>query len=325
MDMNQEHYSKERQLKRNGVFWSLDRDTFEQVVKKCSSFSAILSYFGRVKNGAALRALKERLDYDKINIEHFKAKQGADLKFRVPARPLSELLINHSPCKDNRGLKHRLLKEGILKNICALCGQRPEWFEKPLTLILDHINGHRDDYRIENLRIVCPNCNMQLPTTNGKNRRKIKNCIDCGSIISKVSTRCLSCAARQHAVKKITNRPSMEQLQLLVKSSPITKIAQVYGVTGNSIRKWCKLYGIHTKIGRGYWTKNNLTHRVAFVEQGKQGRIKRAAYTQISCAYCHSLFAIKVKRIKEKEKCNQSHFFCSLSHYQAYRTSLKNN
>ena len=47
---------------------------------------------------------------------------------------------------------------------CSICGQLPFWQNKPLTLILDHINGHNHDDRLENLRWVCPNCNQQLET-----------------------------------------------------------------------------------------------------------------------------------------------------------------
>ena len=51
-------------------------------------------------------------------------------------------------------------------------------------MILDHINGYNHDNRLENLRWVCPNCNYQLDTTNGKNVNHgvhtINTCIDCG-------------------------------------------------------------------------------------------------------------------------------------------------
>jgi len=47
----------------------------------------------------------------------------------------------------------------------------PEWQNKPLTLILDHINGNNKDHRLENLRWVCPNCNQQLETTGFKSIR----------------------------------------------------------------------------------------------------------------------------------------------------------
>ena len=40
---------------------------------------------------------------------------------------------------------------------------------KKMSLILDHINGIHNDNRIENLRIVCPNCNATLDTHAGKN------------------------------------------------------------------------------------------------------------------------------------------------------------
>ena len=54
---------------------------------------------------------------------------------------------------------------------CAICGG-DIWHGKPMPLILDHINGDPEDHRLENLRLVCGNCNMQLPTFAGKNRGK---------------------------------------------------------------------------------------------------------------------------------------------------------
>ena len=45
------------------------------------------------------------------------------------------------------------------------------WNGKPLVLILDHINGNAEDNRYENLRFVCPNCNSQLPTFTGRNKK----------------------------------------------------------------------------------------------------------------------------------------------------------
>lgn len=53
---------------------------------------------------------------------------------------------------------------------CALCGIEPEWNGTSLTLVLDHIDGNSSDDSPENVRLVCPNCDSQLPTYKSKNR-----------------------------------------------------------------------------------------------------------------------------------------------------------
>jgi hypothetical protein len=53
----------------------------------------------------------------------------------------------------------------------ALREQGLEARSVPIVLQLDHINGRRTDNRLENLRILCPNCHAQTETWCGKNRR----------------------------------------------------------------------------------------------------------------------------------------------------------
>jgi 5-methylcytosine-specific restriction endonuclease McrA len=68
----------------------------------------------------------------------------------------------------NRGvIKRRLIASSELRNECAICAIT-EW-GRPLTLQIDHINGERLDYRLENLRILCPNCHIQTETFAGRN------------------------------------------------------------------------------------------------------------------------------------------------------------
>lgn len=86
---------------------------------------------------------------------------------RIPI--LSLLVINSSFNRSH--LKKRLLKEGLLKNICYICGQLPNWNSKPLSLQIDHINGISSDNRLENLRILCPHCHSQTDNFAGRNKK----------------------------------------------------------------------------------------------------------------------------------------------------------
>ena len=65
-------------------------------------------------------------------------------------------------------LKKRLVVEGLLEDKCKDCGNEGVWNGKPITLELDHINGDDNDNRLENLRILCPNCHSQTPTFRKK-------------------------------------------------------------------------------------------------------------------------------------------------------------
>jgi hypothetical protein len=52
---------------------------------------------------------------------------------------------------------------------CAIC-EKNEWMGKPMPLVLDHVDGNPTNHRPENLRMVCGNCDMQLPTYKNKNK-----------------------------------------------------------------------------------------------------------------------------------------------------------
>ena len=52
---------------------------------------------------------------------------------------------------------------------CSVCGIE-EWQGQPAPLVMDHIDGDASNWSDNNLRLVCGNCDMQLPTYKGKNK-----------------------------------------------------------------------------------------------------------------------------------------------------------
>ena len=86
---------------------------------------------------------------------------------------LEKILVDGSSYQSFK-LKNRLLKVGLLEKRCYMegCTITDSWNNKLINLRLDHINGKNDDNRLENLRLLCPNCDSQLETFCGRNKRK---------------------------------------------------------------------------------------------------------------------------------------------------------
>lgn len=68
-------------------------------------------------------------------------------------------------------VKARLLMAGLKQERCENCGLA-EWRGDPLSLELHHVNGDGQDNRLENLRLLCPNCHSQTDTWGARNKRR---------------------------------------------------------------------------------------------------------------------------------------------------------
>lgn len=80
-------------------------------------------------------------------------------------------LVDHSDLKSQfttpkTQKKYLLYMRGHRCELCKL----EEWQGLPVPLVLDHINGNPNDDSYVNLRLVCGNCDMQLPTYKSKNK-----------------------------------------------------------------------------------------------------------------------------------------------------------
>lgn len=158
-----------------GRKWS-DAD-LARAVAVSRSLAGVHRELGLKVGGGTYPVLKDRIAKLGLDTTHFTGRGWN--KGRVPNGlpiPLEEILVAGSTYRNTHKLRLRLIAEGLKDARCEGCG-RTEWQGRPIPLHLDHINGDRADNRIENLRILCPNCHAQTDTWCRRNSSR-KSTID---------------------------------------------------------------------------------------------------------------------------------------------------
>jgi 5-methylcytosine-specific restriction endonuclease McrA len=144
---------------------------FIEAVATSISISQVLSKLNLRPSGGNYQVTKDRIKHLCLDTYHFKG-QGWLKGNTNPSHKqfsLTEILVKDSKYRNSHSLKLRLIKEEVFAKKCSNC-LGDQWLNLPIPLELDHINGDRTDNRVENLRLLCPNCHALTDTYRGKNK-----------------------------------------------------------------------------------------------------------------------------------------------------------
>ncbi|MEV0116488.1 HNH endonuclease [Streptomyces sp. NPDC050844] len=160
-------------FEREGARWT--KEILEPAVAVSRSVNDVLRRLGIEVVGGHHTNISRRIKAYGIDTSHFQQppRAGVPKQRQTP----EQLLVEQEPASARRmqsdRLKRAMTELGVVEQ-CTMCGTEPMWRGHPLPLEVDHIDGDWRNNRIENLRLLCPNCHSTTDTYRGraKGRRR---------------------------------------------------------------------------------------------------------------------------------------------------------
>lgn len=148
-------------------------EQLQKAVKNSTSIRQVIGKLGLIEAGGNYEQVKKYIAELKIDSTHFTGIGWSKGK-KVPREPLFSLesiMVLGSRFQSFK-LKNRLFAAKIKKPACEECGWARKSVDGRIPVELDHINGDRHDNRLENLRVLCPNCHSLKSTHRGRNKKR---------------------------------------------------------------------------------------------------------------------------------------------------------
>lgn len=216
-------------------------EEYRNAASKSFSIAGMCRELGLGAFGANYRKIHKAIEKYGIDISHFTGK-GWNVGYvfdptRGIKKDLTEILVENSSYENTNSLKLRLINEGVKDYKCERCG-RTEWEGEQIPLQLHHINGVRNDNRIENLQLLCPNCHALTDNYCGKNAEKKR--------IRKLTL--------EEKYEKLKNAYGIDTANEMIKKYEVKKIKV------KKTKKFCSICGKELKNNRFTYCSYECAH-----------------------------------------------------------------
>lgn len=153
--------------------WTIEQ--LSEAVNNSTSYRQVLLKLVLRGTGGNYDQIKKYITQHGCDISHFKGKAWNKglTGLANHQRSLKDILVSDSDFQSYK-LKKRLFSAKLKTPFCENCNWAEKTEDGTIPLELDHINGNKRDNRIENLRVLCPNCHSLTPTYRGRNKRKTR-------------------------------------------------------------------------------------------------------------------------------------------------------
>lgn len=150
------------------------RQEIEQFVEESFSYAELARKCGYGKtSGSGITQMHQMINQYDLDISHFTGSGWLLGKtFETDRYIPFEEYIQGNHVQTNK-VRKKLLRESLKEHICECC-LNTTWNGSPIPLEVHHKDGDKNNNKIENLELLCPNCHALTDNYKGKNTQKHK-------------------------------------------------------------------------------------------------------------------------------------------------------
>ena len=143
--------------------WQILR--IKEAVSMADSYSGTLRLMDSPATSGTRQTLKRFILVEGLTTSHFKGQAHGRAKSHKWEEQYVLMKNSGAPQRTVKRFYKAMRDRMGRTESCDLCGLPPIWNDQALCLELDHIDGNNHNHEVSNLRLLCPNCHSQAPTS----------------------------------------------------------------------------------------------------------------------------------------------------------------